>query len=1292
METTSNQTLQSSSEYYQQLQTKNIEYLYYQDQEHYQQQETQEIELSSNEQQIIQDQWLKEYNIQQMLQESKTISNKESQEQEEQLFEDEISSTLYQKPTILLKPITFQILNLEETMEKIDKMLNISWKYIIHKNISIIPHNQGYILSFLIKPQYYDLILPLQDQLSVLLDDEKIDQNIDQNVQIVNSEISNPLQSQTSQQAPPVNKESALQQNTDGNQNKPTEPCPELKKELSSSNIITFLVEDVEQFLTNVEHRINQARSVFMYGKPNINKHITGRYILSFTAVPLYRDIIQRHYLDYQYSAVKISSKTNLNQASAHLIAPFQRSMDQNNQLSTRRATMLVDHVELFMSQVESAMGQHRSTFMNGDPVISQHSSGKYVIALDLFESYSNEILSKFGDFIYADKQQSQENPQPGLLATQQMQTEPEVLSKNIIQQESNQKAEAPSQLVNASENTAAQKQKAEPHIPIREVPVYTSHPVKFHVRNCEETLKAIESALKMSREKFIDGSSYISAGMPGYNLSFLVKSHVYEQVRSLQETLSIQTERIESVVKPEQQNKIQQQTTLLKNSEQKPCTAGTDSKLQSLQPEQKSPVKTDQPKFVPVNFHVMNCEETLKSIESILKIPRERFIHGKSSVVSKKPGFSLQFVVEPEYLEQIKPLQQQLSINMQVQANQFSDSLAKEQSQTSQQAPPVNKESALQQNTDGNQNKPTEPCPELKKELSSSNIITFLVEDVEQFLTNVEHRINQARSVFMYGKPNINKHITGRYILSFTAVPLYRDIIQRHYLDYQYSAVKISSKTNLNQASAHLIAPFQRSMDQNNQLSTRRATMLVDHVELFMSQVESAMGQHRSTFMNGDPVISQHSSGKYVIALDLFESYSDEILSKFGDFIYADKQQSQENPQPGLLATQQMQTEPEVLSKNIIQQESNQKAEAPSQLVNASENTAAQKQKAEPHIPIREVPVYTSHPVKFHVRNCEETLKAIESALKMSREKFIDGSSYISAGMPGYNLSFLVKSHVYEQVRSLQETLSIQTERIESVVKPEQQNKIQQQTTLLKNSEQKPCTAGTDSKLQSLQPEQKSPVKTDQPKFVPVNFHVMNCEETLKSIESILKIPRERFIHGKSSVVSKKPGFSLQFVVEPEYLEQVQSLQKQLLFQLQQQIINQNIEQNQKMITENEDQEQIENTKHIKSQSSEQIYTCNVVPFLQEQKQLQILSSQLTQCLEFSSSELIEIEISESQESKQQNEYNLEIQTSIFAQVQLTAGIVRTNNNNEAEISHDLTSEDSESYEICISDSDEMQ
>ncbi|CAL6057988.1 Hypothetical_protein [Hexamita inflata] len=477
-----------------------------------------------------------------------------------------------------------------------------------------------------------------------------------------------------------------------------------------------------------------------MYGKPNVNKHITGRYILSFTAAPMYRDIILRHYLNYQFSAVKISSKTNFNQASAHQIVPFQPSVDQSNQLTTRRATMLVDHVELFMSQVESAIGQHRSTFMNGDPAISQHPSGKYLIALDLFESYFDEILSKFGDAIYADKQQSQENPQPEVLPIKQAYKEPEVPSQNAIQQESDQKAEAPSQLVNTSENIAAQKQKAEPQTPNREVPVQTSHPVKFHVRNCEETLKAIESALKMPREKFIDGSSYISAGSPGYNLSFLVKSHVYEQVRPLQETLSIQTERKESVVKPEQQ------TTQLKNSGQKPCTAGTESKLQSLQPEQNNPVKTDQPKFVPVKFHVNDCEETLKSIEQILCVPRERFVHGKLSILARKSGQLLQFFVEPEYLERVQSLQKQLSIDMQVQANQFSGSLTKEQSQISQQAPPVNKESVLQQNTDGNLNKPSEPYPEPKKELQKQLSLKLEQEIVSQNIQQNQKIITEIK------------------------------------------------------------------------------------------------------------------------------------------------------------------------------------------------------------------------------------------------------------------------------------------------------------------------------------------------------------------------------------------------------------------------------------------------------------------------------------------------------------------------------------------------------------------
>ncbi|CAL6022347.1 Hypothetical_protein [Hexamita inflata] len=449
METTSNQTI-SSFEYDQQIQTQNIVYLNYQEHEQCQQ-ETQENELSSNEQQMIQEEWLKEYNISQMLQDFKAIDNEETiEQQEEQFFEEEMSSTqqlqqscqinyeynkrkpessLFQdsneKPTILLKPIIFRVLNFEETMEKIDQMLDISWKCIVHKNISIIPHNSGYIISLLVKPQYYDLILPLQDLLSVSLDDEC---------------------------------KTLQMQNTN-------------KSDMNNTQLV---------------------------------------------------------------------------------------NTDKSNQLTvkvtTRRATMLVDHVELFMSQVESAVGQHRSAFMNGDPKISQHPSGKYLIALDLFESHSDEILSKFGDVIYADKQQSQENQPLESLPIKQAQTEPQVPSQNAILQESDQKAEAPSQLVNASENTAAQKQKAEPHTPNREAPVQTSHPVKFHVRNCEETLKAIESALKMPREKFIDGSSYISAGSPGYNLSFLVKSHVYEQVRPLQETLSIQTERMESVVKPEQQ------------------------------------------------------------------------------------------------------------------------------------------------------------------------------------------------------------------------------------------------------------------------------------------------------------------------------------------------------------------------------------------------------------------------------------------------------------------------------------------------------------------------------------------------------------------------------------------------------------------------------------------------------------------------------------------------------------------------------------------------------------------
>ncbi|CAL6057989.1 Hypothetical_protein [Hexamita inflata] len=230
----------------------------------------------------------------------------------------------------------------------------------------------------------------------------------------------------------------------------------------------------------------------------------------------------------------------------------------------------------------------------------------------------------------------------------------------------------------------------------------YQYENVKFRVYDCDETLISIESILQVPREKFIHGKSSIVSKKPGLTLQFFVEPEYANQVKPLQKSLSLKIEQIvvkadnglETMKKLETHLNLKQdqfcgKVTIVKlKGNQEQLSINIDSKYkiateqyfknisQQKQQERKQIVKMvlnkhpDQPS---VNFHVMNCEETLKSIEQVLGVPRLSFMCGKPSISSKKPyGFALSFYVNQKYLSQIQPLQKLLSIKKEQQSEQI--------------------------------------------------------------------------------------------------------------------------------------------------------------------------------------------------------------------------------------------------------------------------------------------------------------------------------------------------------------------------------------------------------------------------------------------------------------------------------------------------------------------------------------------------------------------------------------------------------------------------------------------
>ncbi|CAL6057349.1 Conserved_hypothetical protein [Hexamita inflata] len=306
------------------------------------------------------------------------------------------------------------------------------------------------------------------------------------------------------EQSEQINESSLLDADQQNNQ--------QLASQLKS---VKFRVLDSEDTFKKIESILNVNRAQFMHGKASISPGKTG-VSLSFFVKPQYYELI--------WSLQELLANKEQIQ-SVQSDSPIVPKAKKNNQ-NVKPITFLVDNVELFLQQIENILNIQRQAFMQGKPDIKKHSTGKYILQIFTPPQYYNLIYQTFSNYL--------------------------------------------------------------------------------HIGNKTKKNKSIPN--NQSQKSVLQNK--------GGN---------------------------------------QNQPKLIK-SQQKPCVAETKRKHK-----QKKPVKTDQPKFVQVKFYVNNCEETLKSIEQILQVPRERFVHGKLNIL----GQLLQFLVEPEYLEQVQPLQQQVSLKI---------------------------------------------------------------------------------------------------------------------------------------------------------------------------------------------------------------------------------------------------------------------------------------------------------------------------------------------------------------------------------------------------------------------------------------------------------------------------------------------------------------------------------------------------------------------------------------------------------------------------------------------------
>ncbi|CAL6057345.1 Hypothetical_protein [Hexamita inflata] len=287
-------------------------------------------------------------------------------------------------------------------------------------------------------------------------------------------------------------------------------------------------------------------------------------------------------------------------------------------------------------------------------------------------------------------------------------------------------------------------------------------------------------------------------------------------------------------------------------------CISNSDSKQHDLESDLVV-------KYVQVNFHVLDCEETLKQIESILKVPRELFMHGQPSTSPSEPGFDLSFFVIPEYYELVWPFQELLTIQQQIQKEILPTYPEQRNSVIPQ---PIQKQN----------------------QISTNQIITFLIDDVERFLFKIEQTIGVLRSTFMHGKPNVMVHATGKYIVSFTTPLQYYERLSQQFGD----CIHIGKQKKNNMQSEAVRGSNQNSSKiLETSSSSKIITFLTDNVEQFIQQIETKLVVSRSVFMRGKPNVQQHGTGKQILSFT--SQYFEEISKLFNDYLYSGNKQKKD-------------------------------------------------------------------------------------------------------------------------------------------------------------------------------------------------------------------------------------------------------------------------------------------------------------------------------------------------------------------------------------------------------------
>ncbi|CAL6057373.1 Hypothetical_protein [Hexamita inflata] len=708
---------------------------------------------------------------------------------------------------------------------------------------------------------------------------------------------------------------------------------------------------------------------------------------------------------------------------------------------------------------------------------------------------------------------------------------------------------------------------------------------------------------------------------------------------------------------------------------------------------------------FKQVKFHVKDCEETIKKIESILNVNREQFMHGKTSISPGKTGVYLSFFVKPQYYELIWPLQELLANKEQIQS--------------------VQPDSPIVPKAKKNKNKSVKP-------------ITFLIDNVGQFILQIEQFLGVQRSVFTQGQPNIQKH-KGKYILQLMTSQQYYDKICKQFSNFIYNGQnKIVNIDKIKQEKYKKI-----STSIMNGQTKFQVQFHVWNCEGVLKSIESILKIPREKFINENLTIVPKKPG-FNLQFNVIPEYIDQVkplqeqLSLKLEQIVVKVDNAQEAMKK--LETHLNLKQDQFCSQVTIKQSKDGydqlaviivsifKQKAQMFLKSCTSENIAVKSKCS-QISKSEVKSDCLQTLSFHVLDCEEALKIMESTLNTKRENFMEGQQIsITQTQFGYQLQFVANQNYIKLLLPLQESLSLKFEKVVAITDncDETMCKLEAHLNITRD---KFCSNSSITKLnenldkltlmvlskyvtQSLilfsnlsrqttqvikQAQQcienKNNVQPTQQNAIPrasIQFHVLNCEKTLNSIEQSLKNSRQTFLFGKPSFGIKKPGFSLSIFVKPEYVDQVKLLSEQLSLKLEQIVV--------KVDNAQEAMKKLETHLNLK-----QDQFCSKVNIVSRKKKpqeltIQLISEYKIQVEQFLNSISIKEPTQQAKECKninQQSQSAILTSQSNIAEENKSNTKIQNNNINQQPKPIDneevLNSSSSESFDIEISDSNEQ-